>query len=84
MIDHSELKRHVAELERLARWAERIQSGKLAYSVAEAAAATGISKSTINRLIATGELKSVKTTGRRIITHRQLTEFLAELERVTS
>jgi excisionase family DNA binding protein len=45
---------------------------RLAYSVTEAVAATGMSRATVNRKIASGELKSVKISRRRLIPAAEL------------
>lgn len=48
----------------------------LAYSLAQAAAACGISKRSLEAYIATGRLKSRKIGGRRIILRKDLLAFL--------
>lgn len=49
---------------------------RLGYSVAEAAQVTSISKSKLWELIKSGELGSVKISGRRIVRHRDLVALL--------
>jgi excisionase family DNA binding protein len=51
--------------------------GKLAYQINEAAQASGLSRSTLYQLIKTGELKSVKAAGRRLVLRNDLEAFLA-------
>lgn len=52
---------------------------RLAYTVDEAAAATGISQTGIKRLIRRGKLQSTLLGGRRLIPVRALTELFDEL-----
>lgn len=49
----------------------------LAYSIGEAAEATGLGRSTIKDLIRTGELRSVKIRDRRLIPADALDELVA-------
>lgn len=51
-------------------------SGRLAYSVAEACAALGISRPSLYQLIAAGRLHTVMLGGRRVIPVDALTELL--------
>ena len=56
---------------------ERIPpSEKLAYSVAEACAVAGFKKSKAWELIRTGELKSIKRAGRRLVLREDLIAWL--------
>jgi len=49
---------------------------KLAYGVDEAVTATGLGRTFLYERMATGELKSIKVGGRRLILHSDLVEFL--------
>lgn len=49
---------------------------KLAYRIDEAAAATGLGRSSIYVAISSGQLKSFKAAGRRLILRTDLEEFL--------
>jgi len=51
---------------------------RLTYSVTEAVAATGMSRATVNRKIASGELKSVKIRRRRLIPAVELRRFCGD------
>lgn len=55
----------------------RADGTKLAYSVPEAAAALGLSKTMVYDQLRAARLKSIKVGGRRIITRDHLIEFLA-------
>lgn len=50
---------------------------RLSYSPAEAAGLLGVSRSTVNRLIACGELKSIRALGRRLIPAQSLEDLLS-------
>jgi excisionase family DNA binding protein len=52
----------------------------LSHGVAGAAGAIGISRSKIYELIRSGELRSVKVGGRRLIRHSDLVELLEKAE----
>ena len=52
---------------------------RLSLSVPEAAAATGLSKSTLYNLMEAGELRFVKVGARRLIAMAELVAFLARL-----
>jgi excisionase family DNA binding protein len=52
------------------------QSAKLAYRIDEAGSATGLSRSTLYGLIASGRLRSIKAAGRRLILADDLRAFL--------
>lgn len=49
---------------------------RLAYSVAEAATVSNLSRSKLYELLKTGELRSVKIAGRRLIRHADLLALL--------
>jgi excisionase family DNA binding protein len=51
--------------------------GRLAYSVAEAAAALGVSRATVYDELRAGRLASIKLGRRRIITRQHIDDFLA-------
>lgn len=51
-------------------------SGRLAYRIEDAAAATGIGRSSLYELISTGRLRSIKAAGRRLILADDLRAFL--------
>jgi excisionase family DNA binding protein len=50
---------------------------RMTYSIAEAAAATGLSRPTLERHLAAGRLASVKIGGRRLIAVADLEAFIA-------
>ena len=52
-------------------------SHKLAYTVAEACAATGLGRTSVYEQINAGHLKSIKAAGRRLILRSDLEAFLA-------
>jgi excisionase family DNA binding protein len=52
-------------------------SNKLAYSINEACAATGIGRTSLYELIANGQLKALKAAGRRLILRTDLEAYLA-------
>ena len=52
-------------------------SNKLAYSVNEACAATGIGRTSLYELIAKGQLKTLKAARRRLILRTDLEAYLA-------
>ncbi len=52
-------------------------SEKLAYPVPEACALAGFSRSKLYELISSGELRTVKRAGRRLVLRTDLTAFLA-------
>lgn len=54
---------------------------RLAYSVDEAAAAIGVSRNYVGRLVSSGDLPSFLLGRRRLITTTALTAYLARLER---
>ncbi|MCP4363338.1 MAG: helix-turn-helix domain-containing protein [Chloroflexi bacterium] len=49
---------------------------QLAYTFCESMRILRISRSTMNRLLVAGQLKSKKVGGRRLITHKELDRFL--------
>lgn len=49
---------------------------RLAYSVAEAATVSNLSRSKLYELLGSGELKSIKIAGRRLIRHSDLLSLL--------
>jgi len=49
---------------------------RLSYSINEAAALLGVSRSTINRLIDRGDLRSVSALGRRLVPANAIEQFL--------
>jgi len=51
---------------------------KLALSIAEAAKATSLSRSTINRMIRAGKLASTKIGGRRVIPNEAICAILTQ------
>ena len=50
---------------------------KLAFTIAEACVALGIGKTSLYELISSGELKSIRAAGRRLIRRSDLEAFLA-------
>jgi excisionase family DNA binding protein len=52
-------------------------TNKLAYSINEACAATGIGRTSLYELIAKGQLKALKAAGRRLILRTDLEAYLA-------
>ena len=61
----------------------QMESSKIAYRIDEAVKATGLGRTFLYERIATGELKSIKVGGRRLIRQADLLEFLdaASLQR---
>ncbi len=57
--------------------AETGSQDKLAYQVNEAARASGLSRTTLYELIKTGQLKTIKAAGRRLVLKSDLEAFLA-------
>ncbi|KAF0206510.1 MAG: hypothetical protein FD172_3944, partial [Methylocystaceae bacterium] len=53
------------------------QPAKLAYRISEAVLTSGLARSTLYELIASGRLKSVKIGGRRLISADSLKELLS-------
>lgn len=53
---------------------------RLAYPVPEAAALLGVSVSSTWEMIASGELRSVKIAGRRLVPHDVLVQFVNQAE----
>lgn len=51
-------------------------SGKIAYRIDEAVKASGLGRTFLYERMASGELKSIKLGGRRLILHSDLMEFL--------
>jgi excisionase family DNA binding protein len=49
---------------------------RLAFSMAEVASLTGVSRSTLYRLVSSGELKTVRLLSRRLIPARELERLL--------
>jgi excisionase family DNA binding protein len=52
-------------------------SDKLAYSINEACASTGIGRTSLYELISNGQLKAIKAAGRRLILRTDLEAYLA-------
>jgi predicted DNA-binding transcriptional regulator AlpA len=55
---------------------------RLAYSIPEAEFASGLSRSTLYRLMERGELSTVKRAGRRLVPARELERLCTEPEAV--
>jgi excisionase family DNA binding protein len=55
---------------------DRAPLQRIAYSVAEAAIVSNLSRSKLYELIGSGELKSIKISGRRLIRHHDLLDLL--------
>lgn len=55
---------------------QRANAGRLTLNVEEAAHVAGISRSTVCRLVKSGELRSVKLVGRRLIMRSDLEDLL--------
>jgi excisionase family DNA binding protein len=64
------------------RFAASADADRLAYSIAEAAKALGLSRDVLYKEIRTGRLKSLKVGRRRIITCEQIDHFLVRLARL--
>ncbi len=56
--------------------ARNLQSVRLSYSVNEAAVLLGVSRSTVNRMIASGDLQSVTALSRRLVPKQALDQLL--------
>jgi excisionase family DNA binding protein len=56
-------------------------AGKLSYTMEQAAAATGFTRSRLYQAIADGSLQSLKAGRRRLISRRALEAFVVKLER---
>ena len=53
-----------------------METGKIAYRIDEAVKASGLGRTFLYERIASGELKSIKVGGRRLILHLDLFDFL--------
>jgi excisionase family DNA binding protein len=54
----------------------QIETNKIAYRMDEAVKASGLGRTFLYERIASGELKSIKVGGRRLILHTELLDFL--------
>lgn len=54
----------------------RLDTAKIAYRIDEAIKASGLGRTFLYERMASGELKSVKLGGRRLILHTDLVDFL--------
>lgn len=59
----------------------KLENQRVSYRVDEAAAACGLTRSSLYRAIGDGSLRSAKVGKRRIVTARALEEYVAHLER---
>lgn len=58
-------------------------AGRLSFTVEEAVAATGFTRSRLYEAIGTGELESFKAGKRRMVSARALEDYIAKLEKAS-